>query len=65
VLVHNTAVRAAELNCLDENQRVTYEVATGRGKQTAANLNLARVGAFADEVARAHLAEPGRQPRPC
>ena len=41
VFVHITAVQAAGLNGLDENQRVTYEVVTERGKQAAANLRLA------------------------
>ena len=41
VFVHITAVHAAGLNGLDENQRVTYEVVTERGKQAAANLRLA------------------------
>ena len=40
VFVHITAVQAAGLNGLDENQRVTYEVVTERGKQAAANLRL-------------------------
>ena len=64
VFVHITAVQAAGLNGLDENQRVTYEVVTERGKQAAANLRLALVGACGDEVIRAHLSEPGRRPRP-
>ena len=38
VFVHITAVQAAGLQSLDENQRVTYEVVTERGKQAAANL---------------------------
>ena len=38
VFVHITAVQAAGLNGLDENQRVTYEVVTERGRQAAANL---------------------------
>ena len=41
VLVHITAVRAAGLQSLNENQRLTYEVVTKRGKQAAANLRLA------------------------
>jgi cold shock protein len=41
VFVHITAVQAAGLNGLDENQRVTYEVVAERGKQAAANLKLA------------------------
>ena len=41
VFVHITAVQAAGLRDLAENQRVTYEVVTERGKQAAANLRLA------------------------
>jgi len=41
VFVHITAVQAAGLQTLDENQKVTYEVVTERGKQAAANLRLA------------------------
>ena len=41
VFVHITAVQAAGLNGLNENQRVTFEVVTERGKQAAANLRLA------------------------
>ena len=41
VFVHITAVQAAGLQTLDENQKVTYEVVTERGKQAAANLKLA------------------------
>ena len=41
VFVHITAVQAAGLNGLNENQKVTYEVVTERGKQAAANLRLA------------------------
>jgi CspA family cold shock protein len=41
VFVHITAVQAAGLHDLAENQRVTYEVVTERGKQAAANLRLA------------------------
>jgi cold shock protein len=41
VFVHITAVQAAGLQDLPENQRVTYEVVTERGKQAAANLRLA------------------------
>jgi cold shock protein len=40
VFVHITAVQAAGLNGLDENQRVTYEVVAERGKQAAANLRV-------------------------
>jgi len=41
VFVHVTAVQAAGLQSLNENQKVTYEVVTERGKQAAANLRLA------------------------
>ena len=40
VFVHITAVQAAGLNGLDENQKVSYEVVAERGKQAAANLRL-------------------------
>ena len=38
VFIHITAVQAAGLQTLNENQKVTYEVVTERGKQAAANL---------------------------
>ena len=38
VFVHISAVQAAGLRDLAENQRVTFEVVTERGKQAAANL---------------------------
>ena len=38
VFVHITAVQAAGLNGLDEGQRVTYEVVTGRGREAAGRL---------------------------
>ena len=38
VFVHISAVQKAGLQTLNENQRVTYEVVTERGKQAAANL---------------------------
>ena len=41
VFVHVTAVQAAGLNGLDENQKVTYEVMNERGKEAATNLKLA------------------------
>ena len=41
VFVHITAVQTAGLQTLNENQKVTYEVVTERGKQAAANLRLA------------------------
>ena len=41
VFVHISAVQKAGLQTLNENQKVTYEVVTERGKQAAANLRLA------------------------
>jgi CspA family cold shock protein len=41
VFVHISAVQKAGLQTLNENQRVSYEVVTERGKQAAANLRLA------------------------
>src|ERR687893_1964984 len=38
VLVHVTAVQAAGLRGLDEGQKVSFEVVTGRGKPAADNL---------------------------
>ena len=38
VFVHITAVQAAGLQSLNENQKVSYDVVTERGKQAAANL---------------------------
>ncbi len=38
VFVHISAVQKAGLQTLNENQRVSYEVVTERGKQAAANL---------------------------
>ena len=38
MFVHITAVQAAGLQTLNENQKVTFEVVTERGKQAAANL---------------------------
>jgi len=41
VFVHITAVQAAGLQGLDDNQKVTYEVETGdNGKESAADLKL-------------------------
>lgn len=41
VFVHITAVQAAGLQGLEDNQKVTYELETGRnGKQSATNLEL-------------------------
>ena len=41
VFVHITAVQAAGLNGLDDNQKVSYDVVSERGKESAANLKLA------------------------
>ncbi len=41
VFVHITAVQAAGLRGLDENQKVSYDVVTERGKAAASNLKLA------------------------
>jgi cold shock protein len=41
VFVHISAVQAAGLRDLAENQKVSYEVVAERGKQAAANLRLA------------------------
>ncbi len=38
VFVHITAVQKAGLQSLDENQKVSYDVVTERGKAAAANL---------------------------
>ncbi len=38
VFVHITAVQAAGLQSLDEDQRVTYEVVRERGKEAAGDL---------------------------
>ena len=38
VFVHITAVQKAGLQGLDENQKVSYDVVTERGKAAAANL---------------------------
>ncbi len=40
VFVHITAVQAAGLRGLDENQRVTYDVVSERGKEAASNLKV-------------------------
>jgi CspA family cold shock protein len=37
VFVHITAVQAAGLNGLDENQKVSYDVVSERGKEAASN----------------------------
>lgn len=41
VFVHISAVQRAGLDTLNEGQRVSYELATERGKTAAANLKLA------------------------
>ncbi|WP_158743728.1 cold-shock protein [Acidisphaera sp. L21] len=41
VFVHITAVQAAGLRGLDENQKVSYDVVMERGKAAASNLKLA------------------------
>ena len=41
VFVHITAVQAAGLTGLDDNQKVSYDVMTERGKEAATNLKLA------------------------
>ena len=40
VFVHITAVQAAGLRGLDENQKVSYDVAMERGKAASTNLKL-------------------------
>ena len=40
VFVHITAVQAAGLQGLNDGQRVSYELATERGKTSAANLKV-------------------------
>ncbi len=40
VFVHISALEAAGLRSLDEGQRVSFEVATNRGKEAAANIKL-------------------------
>lgn len=41
VFVHITAVHAAGLNGLNDNQKVSYELATNNGKTSAVDLQLA------------------------
>ena len=41
VFVHISAVERAGLDSLNEGQRVQYEIARDRGKESAANLSLA------------------------
>ncbi|MDE1153324.1 MAG: cold-shock protein [Micavibrio sp.] len=40
VFVHISALEALGINTLNEGQRVSYELATQRGKTTAANIQL-------------------------
>jgi len=40
VFVHISAVEAAGINGLNEGQRVDYELATNKGKTSAANLKV-------------------------
>lgn len=40
VFVHISAVQAAGLKGLEDNQKVSYDVVTERGKQAVANLKL-------------------------
>ena len=40
VFVHITALEAAGLRSLNEGQKVSYELATNKGKTSAANLKL-------------------------
>ena len=41
VFVHITALEAAGMRSLNEGQKVSYELATNKGKTSAANLKLA------------------------
>jgi CspA family cold shock protein len=41
VFVHITAVQQAGLRTLNEGQKVTYELATNKGKTSAVNLQVA------------------------
>jgi len=41
VFVHITAVQAAGLTTLNEGQKLSYELATNKGRTSAANLKLA------------------------
>ncbi len=40
VFVHITALEAAGLRSLDENQKVSYELVTNKGRTSAGNLKL-------------------------
>jgi CspA family cold shock protein len=41
VFVHITALEAAGLRSLNEGQKISYELATNKGKTSAANLKIA------------------------
>lgn len=41
VFVHISALERAGLNDLKEGQRVSYEIATNKGRESAANIKLA------------------------
>lgn len=41
VFVHITALQAAGMSTLNEGQKVSYELATNKGRTSAANLKLA------------------------
>lgn len=41
VFVHITALQAAGLSSLNEGQKISYELATNKGRTSAANLKLA------------------------
>jgi len=40
VFIHISALNAAGLDNLDENQKIKYEVTSSQGKQSAANIEL-------------------------
>jgi len=40
VFVHISAVEKAGLSSLNEGQKISYEIATNKGKESAANLKL-------------------------
>lgn len=40
VFVHISALEAAGLNMLDENQKISYDLAENKGKTSAVNLKL-------------------------
>lgn len=41
VFVHITALQAAGLSTLNEGQKISYELATNKGRTSAANLKIA------------------------